>query len=124
MNNTKIQTKLKDDLPIVEETLQSELKTANKKVRVLEKKNNQLLSKIYNLRRLLNRVTYEEDLNMIRLENKIEEKNMEIENYKDVLRSLEKNSKWLDGVADFWKNVVDNDEIQSNFSEKVIVENN
>lgn len=72
----------------------------------MENKNTELLSQIYDLRRLIKRVAYEEDLNLISLEKKCERKDDKIRQLEDNIRFLEKNSKWLDSVASFWRDVL------------------
>jgi hypothetical protein len=75
----------------------------------MENKNKELMSQVFDLRRLIKRVAYEEDHNIISLESRNKEKSKKIKNLEDNLRFLEKNSKWLDDIAGFWNTVVDRD---------------
>lgn len=107
---------LKRKLSTIDETplnqvmaLTKELKLTKQRLKTTENKNTQLLSQVFNLRRLMKRIAYEEDLNMIRLEQKLSKKNLKIQNLEQNIRFLEQNSKWLDDIAGFWSEVVDRD---------------
>jgi hypothetical protein len=58
-----------DETPISQVTaLKMELQKTKQHLKTMENKNTQLLSQVFNLRRLIKRIAYEEDLNMIGLE--------------------------------------------------------
>ena len=96
----------KRKLSSIDETAILELDKYKKRCKLLETKNEELLSTVYNLRRLLKRVAMEEDLNLVRLENMIDEKDEEINKLKFSINCLEENSSWLDSVAGYWTEVI------------------
>ena len=98
--------RLTKQLSVIEETLEKELASTKAKLRAVEQKNDSLLSQVFDLRRLLKRIGYEEDLNMIRFEKLVQKKDDEIDNLRSLLKTLEKNSKLLDQVGSYWVEVV------------------
>ncbi len=91
------------------QTVKNELKLTKQKLQTMENKNTELMSQVFDLRRLIKRIAYEEDLNIITMEKQLKEKNAKIKNLKQNLRLLEKNSKWLDDIACYWNEVVEKD---------------
>ena len=100
----------KRKLSSIDETSILELDKYKKRCKLLESKNEELLSTVYNLRRLLKRVAMEEDLNLLRLENMLNQKDKEMTDLKLSIDCLENHSRWFDSVADYWSEVINTNE--------------
>jgi hypothetical protein len=97
-------------LSVIDETLQMELERTKKKLNKITNQNTVLMSQVFNLTRLMKRIAYEEDLNIRRMEAKIEDKDEQINELRYVLKVVEQNSKWFDNCSDFWDKVVNNED--------------